>query len=107
MNNEIKIYEEYPQRIIIESPQESGDRIVSLLLKENYSLIDFIPSGIGRSKNNAFNINDAEMKYFSIMKLAQTINTDVEIIANLLNKEFGGYLHKFNDYYLVSDNPGC
>ena len=67
----IRVEKEAENQIIIESPAELGDEILSLLLKEGYTLTEFLPEAIGILANNGFVLKDPDMKYYSLMVLTQ------------------------------------
>ena len=100
----IKVEKESVNQIIIESPAELGNQILSLLLKEGYTLTEFLPEAIGRSDNNGFVLEDPDMKYYSLMILAQNKEADISDIANRIHENFGGYLSNNGVNYLISSD---
>lgn len=102
MNFQIKVNLETENNIVIESPADLGDQILSLLLKEGYALIEFFPEAIGRSANNGFVLENPDMKYYSLMVLAQKQVTGISDIANCIHSHFGGYLSYPGENYLIS-----
>lgn len=100
----IKVEKESENQIIIESPAELGDQILSLLLKEGYTLTEFLPKAIGRSADNVFVLKDPVMKYYSLMVLAQKKETDISDIANCIHGNFGGNLSDQAEIYLISSD---
>ncbi|MED4461848.1 hypothetical protein [Metabacillus fastidiosus] len=105
MDFAIKVNSESETNIVIESPSELGDQILSLLLKEGYTLIEFLPKAIGRSNNNGFILENPDIKYYSLMILAQKEKTTVSDIANCIHAHFEGcYLSRSGDNYLISSD---
>lgn len=100
----IKVEKETENQIIIESPAELGDQILNLLLKEGYTLIEFLPEAIGKSANNGFVLKNPEMKYYSLMVLAQKKEADISDIANCIHGNFSGYLSYHGENYLISSD---
>lgn len=100
----IKVEKGSENQVIIESFAEHGDQILSLLLKEGYALTEVPPEKIGRSINNSFDIENPDMKYYSIMVLAQKKETDIADIANCIHGTFGGYLSFQGEKYVISSD---
>ncbi|PLT29289.1 hypothetical protein [Peribacillus deserti] len=88
----IKVEKALENQIIIESPAELGEQVLSLLLKEGYTLTEFLSEAIGRSANSGFVLKNPDMKYYSLMILAQKKEADISDIANCIHGNFGGYL---------------
>lgn len=63
MDFSIRVEKVSENQIIIESPAELGNQILNLLLKEGYTLTEFLHEAIGRSTNNGFVLKDPDMKY--------------------------------------------
>lgn len=98
----IKLEKDSDYRIIIETPMELGEQMLSLLLKEDYTLIETPPQAIGRSESSAFVLDNPDMKYYSLMVLAQRRETDLKDIANCIHANFGGYLTYHGEKYQIS-----
>ncbi len=104
MNFCIKVEKGSDNQIIIESPAELGNQILNLLLKEGYTLSEFLPEAMGRSDNNGFVLKNPDMKYYSLMVLNQKKEADISDIANYIHGNVGGYLSCHGENYLISSD---
>ena len=103
MNYLIKITEENKTRIIIEAVHELGRMVEAFLLKENYPPLEV--TKIGKSENESYDLSVPIMKYYSLMILSNSPAINIEILAELLHKEFGGNLTcSHNVFYITNQS---